>query len=186
MSADKKREHSKILMWLGILYAAFFFGFLILKAGCIEIEKVTNIFQWIGIATGIEWQQDVRNDADSLGFALTASFRLLLTVGSALGVVWIAVNLLKKKGMLMNVENVVRIRDVEVKGRLIKSLNDILVGCINLSDDDRKYIQEQFKEKLDPVFDISDKRLKGNLRVIFNEDIAEDISNAMSNEISVG
>lgn len=167
MRFTEYKEKFAILIGLGIVYAALVVLFSFLESEYVTASSSKAFYHWITLATGIDWSSHDKFSA--LGFALASAFRIMLTVGSMLGVMWLVITLMLRKGDVMKVTTVVNLRDERIIGIIKQNL--------------QKYVEpsqlEAYESKIDSelhqIFDDSTKGLKKELEDVLDEKQAKEI-----------
>lgn len=135
MRGPSLRETTTLLLWLGITYLVLV-GLLLLAEYCVRhVNQVQDtrhaLHYWVQFTTGSSWPTNLDSQERNLiGFTTAAALHIMLNVGPLLGIVWVAVALVRQwyTGDVMKFANALKQRDADlklrIKDRFFKDLSD--------------------------------------------------------------
>ncbi|GLR38562.1 hypothetical protein ACU5P1_04915 [Pseudomonas plecoglossicida] len=176
MDRAELSEQRRMLAWLVGLFVALVIFFYVINIDSVTSRGVQGeIYKWLNIALGISW--DNESGLNRLWLSISLSFRTLLTVGPAIGIFWMAIQILAERGNTMKLADAFANRDAEIK-LLLK--NNLLKY---ISPDKKDEYLKGIDEELRLVFNMPDEEFKATLEIIYGKDKTRKILDHLKAEI---
>ncbi|WP_298729270.1 hypothetical protein [uncultured Pseudomonas sp.] len=169
-------EQRRMLMWLGGLFVFLsIFFYVISLDSIIPCAFRREIYKWLDIALGVSW--DNEPGVNKLWLSISLSLRTLLTAGPAIGIFWLAIQILAERGNAMKLADAFANRDAEIKLLLKNNLLKFI------SPEKKEEYLKSIDGELRQIFNVPDEEFKESLEILYGKEKSQKILDHLKADI---